>query len=242
MAVKNTDNDVAKELSDQQLDCARLIATCPGRSKEDISRSLKVDKRTVFRWLTGERFRKKVEEFRRSEIVAGDANSIYGMLSSKDKKELLALLLSETENRHAYFPEISKLEAKIMEVSENDGDPLREKTITAVKKVELLLGRLRRNALGSTDYNADGGPVACTTWETVEEAMELAVVAAGISGDRRLKSAVSEAARLIDRRIGGEESWEDEEEPEETWDEMEPNDIYDGLEDQEIERTENENE
>lgn len=202
----NEKHDTTEKLSSRQLDCARLIATSPGRSKQDIASSLKISRRTVFRWLTDEVFQKKIEEFRRSKIVTSDAKSIYGMLSVKDRKELLSLLLGEKENRHLHLPEIAELENKIMEVAKNDDDPMQEKTRKAIEKVERLLGRLKRNVLCSMDYQQDGSPVEQTRREIVSEWIEMLIVAAGLEEDKQLGDAITDILNLITTRIGEDEN------------------------------------
>ncbi len=210
VTAKNIDDDTVRGLSSRQIDCARLIATSPGRSKQDIASSLKISRRTVFRWLANEAFRKKVEEFRRSKIVTSDAKSIYGMLLPKDRKELLTLLLDEKENRHLRFPEIAELESKIMQIAENDHDPLQKATKGAVEKVERFLGRLRRNALFSRDYETDGSPIKQTRREIVVELMEMAIIAAGLGEDKELARAVGDICNQIDRRMGEDEKKDEE--------------------------------
>jgi len=160
----------------------------------------------VFRWLTDEVFQKKIEEFRRSKIVTSDAKSIYGMLSVKDRKELLSLLLGEKENRHLHLPEIAELENKIMEVAKNDDDPMQEKTRKAIEKVERLLGRLKRNVLCSMDYQQDGSPVEQTRREIVSEWIEMLIVAAGLEEDKQLGDAITDILNLITTRIGEDEN------------------------------------
>jgi len=183
MTTKINNDDTVRGLSSRQIDCARLIATSPGRSKQDIASSLKISRRTVFRWLANEAFQRQVEEFRRSRIVASDAKSIYGMISPKDRKELLTLLLDEKENRHLHLLEIVELENKVMEIAKNDDDPLREETIKAVEKVERLLGRLRRNALFSMDYEQDGSPVKQTKREAISDLQELILLISEFGDD-----------------------------------------------------------
>ena len=219
MAVKNTDNDVAEELSDQQLDCARLLATAPDRSKKEVAASLQINPRTIFRWINDERFQEKIKEFKRAGIVASDAKGVLGMLSAKQRKELLSLLLAEKDHRHLNLPEIASLENRMVQIAENDDDPLQEKTKSAVRKVELLLGRLRRNALCSMDYEPDGSPVKQTLREFVDDLMETAVIAARLGEDKLLVRAVAEAWSLIGQQMGEEQR----QHPEPEWDRKDTN-------------------
>lgn len=192
----------------------RVLQLPVGKEKKSIQawfeKLNRAGNRTVFRWLADEVFQKKVEEFRRSKIVTSDAKSIYGMLLPKDRKELLTLLLDEKENRHLRFPEIAELESKIMQIAENDHDPLQKATKGAVEKVERFLGRLRRNALFSRDYETDGSPIKQTRREIVVELMEMAIIAAGLGEDKELARAVGDICNQIDRRMGEDEKKDEE--------------------------------
>ncbi len=189
------------ELSSRQLDAARILATSPNRSKESIAKSLKISRRTIFRWLADDRLQKKIEEFRRSKIVANDAKSVLAMLSVKDKQELLTLLLEEKENRHLYFPEIEELERKIMEIAESD-DLMREKTKKAVETVELLVGRLKQNALfEDTDYKPDGRQAEMTASERLDRCLHAGWMCADLKGEMKAADAFQDLRDLVRKRM-----------------------------------------
>ena len=237
MGATGTDEHIENgtaELNSRQIDAARMLALEPDRTKESVASSLKISRRTIFRWLSDARFQKKIEEFRRSKMVANDAKSVLRMLSAKEKRDLFLLLLEEKENSHLNLPEIEELESRIMRVADNDNDPLHEKTRNAVRKVELLLGRLRRNALHSRDYNPDGTLVERSQREFVDDFLEDMMIAAKLAGDRRLAGAIADASRLIDQLMGEQVSrdwYKDEEDHDRDlsgWDDEIKDKVYDG--------------
>ncbi len=199
------ENDTA-ELNSRQIDAARMLAMEPDRTKESVAASLKISRRTIFRWLSDARFQKKIEEFRRSKMVANDARSVIRMLSAKEKRDLLSLLLEEKENRHLNLREIEQLEKEIMGIAESDHDPLRETTKGAVEKVELLVGRLRKNALFDRDYESDGRHKKLTLRDLIDGLIEISLISIGLGVDTKDAQATLKVCRQIMREMGEEEN------------------------------------
>jgi hypothetical protein len=143
-----------------------------------------------------------VEEFRRAKIATSDVQSIYRILSEKDKKELLTLLLEQKEHRHLDLPEIEELENKIMSIAESDHDPLKKTTKGAVEKVELLVGRLKRNALFDRYYESDGKRKEMTLRELIDGLIELSIISIGLGVDTEDAQATLNVCKLISKEMG----------------------------------------
>ncbi len=186
------DNDTATDgLSDRQVDAARLIATNPDRPKKDIAASLKISRRTVFRWLANERFVDKVNQFRRSPVLRNDPDAIFATLDERAKKALFERLKQEQEPYR--LPEIQAIEGKIMDIAKNDHTVNRRPTKKAVSEVALLLGRLNANALCFVRYNPDGTPHYKDRLDKISWYLHDEMIRARRFGSKTLSIAINEA-------------------------------------------------
>ncbi len=153
------------------------------------------------------------------------------MLSATEKRDLLSLLLQEKENRHLNLPEIEELEKEIMDIAESDHDPLKKATNGAVKKVELLVGRLRKNALFDRDYEPDGRHKEITLRDLIDNWIEISLISIGLGEDTKDAQATLKVCRLIREEMGEEENgdrdWERTDEYDDYDEERQGNDLGD---------------
>lgn len=126
---------------------ARLLATT-SMTKTAVAESVGIGRRTLFNWLDDPEFRQKIDDIRDKALEKPDVKTFLGMLSEGEKKEVLRLLT--TEQHKAFLPEIRIIESRVMEELNHDEQQ------DAIKQIERLLGRFRRNILREDGYEPDG--------------------------------------------------------------------------------------
>ena len=137
------DDEIEQELTDKQLAAARLLATDPTSTKQDVAATLNIGRRTIFRWMNNPAFVKKIEEFKRSALVKPDVGTILKLLSQSEKSQLLEKLLGQ--KGQSSLPQIKELEDQVMGLRDT------EQIEDAIDKIERLAGRLRKRVIPGAD-------------------------------------------------------------------------------------------
>lgn len=190
--MKNKDTE---NLSERQLDAARMIAMNPDRTKESIAESLKISRRTVFRWLQNVKFVEKINEFKQSAIASIDVFTIAQTLSNQEKEKLLEILKMEQEPD--FLPEIYQLEERILEVTKDDDIYTRKLSKRVMIQLALMMGRLNRSILSLSHYNQDGTPHYKDRLDKILWYLHFESLKADLCEKPVLKAAIVEASKLL---------------------------------------------